>query len=326
MASHSTDPAFNPTAGPASGSPRIPGRTDTVLVIDDDADTLRMLTAVLEAAEISVLVATSGQGALDLLAHIVPDLILIDAVMPGLDGFETTVRIKANPAWAGVPVVFMTGLTESEHVVEAFEVGGTDYVRKPVNHTELLARVRVHMAQGRAMNASAASLDATGRRMIATDRAGNLLWYTPGAEETIGRLAPGWTRADDGLPPAFRDAVAGLLTRRDLAGATVRLDLKTAGSLELVVVAQYRENEVLIRLNELNPERDIARLGEKLGLTGRESEVLLWVSYGKASSDISQVLEISPRTVQKHLERIYEKLGVETRSAAAAIAIRAIGH
>lgn len=308
------------------GVAQAPGRTDTVLVIDDEPDTLRMLTAVLEAAEISVLVATSGQTALDLLGHIVPDLILIDAVMPGLDGFETTLRIKANPAWAGIPVVFMTGLTESEHVVEAFEVGGVDYVRKPVNHSELLARVRVHMAQGRAMNASAASLDATGRQMVATDRSGNLLWSTPGAEEAIGRLAPGWSRAAPSLPPVLRDTLASLLSRRDLAGATARLDLRGAGTVELVVVAQYRENEVLIRLNEINPERDAVRLGQKLGLTQREAEVLLWVSYGKASSDISLVLEISPRTVQKHLERIYEKLGVETRSAAAAIAIRSMGQ
>lgn len=305
---------------------RGPARGATILVVDDEPDALRMLTAMLEGAEISVLVATSGAAALELLGHIVPDLILMDALMPGLDGFETTAMIKANPAWAGVPVIFMTGLTESEHVVQAFEVGGTDYVRKPVNHSELLARVRVHMAQGRAMHASAASLDATGRQMVATDRAGNLLWCTPGAEQVLTRIEPDWARASGDLPAMMRGAVSNLLARTDLSGAMARIDLRGAGTLELVVVAQYRENEVLIRLNELNPERDVARLGEKLHLTQREAEVLLWVSYGKASSDISAVLEISPRTVQKHLERIYEKLGVETRSAAAAIAIRALGQ
>ncbi|MFV4641062.1 response regulator, partial [Mycobacterium tuberculosis] len=67
--------------------------------MDDEPDALRMITTVLESAEISVLVATSGQAAIDLLEHIVPDLILMDAVMPGLDGFETTVLIKANPAY-----------------------------------------------------------------------------------------------------------------------------------------------------------------------------------------------------------------------------------
>lgn len=305
---------------------RGPARGATILVVDDEPDALRMLTAMLEGAEISVLVATSGVAALDLLGHIVPDLILMDALMPGLDGFETTAMIKANPAWAGVPVIFMTGLTESEHVVQAFEVGGTDYVRKPVNHSELLARVRVHMAQGRAMHASAASLDATGRQMVATDRAGKLLWCTPGAEQVLARIEPEWSRATGDLPAMMRGAVSNLLSRADLSGAMARIDLRAAGTLELVVVAQYRDNEVLIRLNELNPERDVTRLGEKLHLTQREAEVLLWVSYGKASSDISAVLEISPRTVQKHLERIYEKLGVETRSAAAAIAIRALGQ
>jgi DNA-binding CsgD family transcriptional regulator len=87
-------------------------------------------------------------------------------------------------------------------------------------------------------------------------------------------------------------------------------------------VGRYRQNEVLIRINEMNPRQDVERLAGRLGLTSREAQVLLWVSYGKSSIDISEVLEISPRTVQKHLEHVYTKLGVETRSAAAAIAIR----
>ncbi len=302
-----------------------PGHTATVLVIDDEPDSLRMIATMLENAEISVLVATSGQAALDLLEHIVPDLILMDAVMPGLDGFETTVRIKQKPALANVPVIFMTGLTESEHVVEAFEVGGTDYVRKPVNLNELLARVRVHMAQGRAVQASLASLDATGRLMLATDAQGRLLWCTPRAEAAIARFSPDWNRDSRALPAELREPVERLLARDHSVGATMRTESKQATrTLEMVVIARYRENEVLIRLNELNPEHDVTVLRDRLQLTSREAEVLLWVSYGKASLDISDVLAISPRTVQKHLERIYEKLGVETRSAAAAVAIKAI--
>ncbi len=303
----------------------MPGHNDTVLLVDDEPDSLRMLTAALEAADISVLVATSGRAALDLLGHILPDLIIMDAVMPGMDGFETTVRIKQNLAQANIPVIFMTGLTESEHVVEAFEVGGVDYVRKPVNLVELLARVRVHMAQGRAVHAGMASLDATGRLMLSTDAQGSLLWCTPRAEQAITRVAPGWSRDAAALPPELRSPVARLLAKGDAAGASIRVEEAAgAGSLELVVIAHYRENEVLIRLNELNPGQDVIKLRDRLQITQREAEVLLWVSYGKSSSDISDVLTISPRTVQKHLERIYEKLGVETRSAAAAIAIRVV--
>lgn len=300
---------------------RIPGRSDTVLVIDDEPSTLSVITDTLESADITALVTTSGEAALDLLERFLPDLIIVDAVMPGIDGFETTVRIKRDPRLANIPVIFMTGLTESEHVVEAFEVGGVDYVRKPVNLNELLARVRVHMAQGRAAHASAASLDATGRLMLATDAKGSLLWCTPRAEAVISRIRPGWSRQDP-FPPELHGSVQRLL-QRGSAGATVRLDRDALdGMIELVLVARYRENEVLIRLNELNPRKDVERLAASLGLTMREAEVLLWGSYGKSSGDISDVLEISPRTVQKHLEHVYEKLGVETRSAAVAIAIR----
>jgi DNA-binding NarL/FixJ family response regulator len=304
----------------------VPTHRDTVLVVDDQPESLRLLTDTLESSGITVLVATSGQAAIDLLDHIVPDLVLMDAVMPGMDGFEATVRIKANPASRHVPVIFMTGLTESEHVIEGFEVGGVDYVRKPVNVHELLARVRVHMGHARAVQASTVSLDATGRMMLATDIAGQFLWCTPMAERAINRVEPGWSRESRQLPVPVRQTIERLLQRRDTLGVSLRIDMREPDgrdfALELVLIAQYRDNEVLIRLNQFDPAGDAARLQVRLGLTEREAEVLLWISYGKSNADISDVLEISPRTVQKHLERIYEKLGVETRAAAAAIAIR----
>ncbi|KUR74372.1 LuxR family transcriptional regulator [Novosphingobium sp. FSW06-99] len=298
---------------------------DTVLVVDDQPESLRMVTDTLEGSGISVLVATSGQAALDLMGHIVPDLVLMDAVMPGMDGFAATARIKANPATRHVPVIFMTGLTESEHVVEGFAVGGVDYVRKPVNVNELLARVRLHLGTARAVQASTIGLDATGRMMLATDLAGRLLWCSPLAQRAIARLEPGWTSDLGALPDAVRQTVERLLQRRDAPGTSLRIDFREETgdyALELVLIAQYRENEVLIRLDAFDPAGDAARLQTRLGLTEREAEVLLWISYGKSNADISDVLEISPRTVQKHLERIYEKLGVETRAAAAAMAIR----
>ncbi len=273
----------------------MPGRNATVMIVDDESNSLRMLTTALENAAISVLVATSGKAAIELLNHILPDLIIMDAVMPGMDGFETTERIKQNPRFASIPVIFMTGLTESEHVVEAFEVGGVDYVRKPVDLTELLARVRSHMANGRAVHASMASLDATGRLMMATDARGHLLWCTPGAEQAIVELAPEWQRDDDGVLPAeLRDAVMRLLATHSGVGSMVRVPFRQgSGTLEVALVARYRENEALIRLHEVNPEQDVAKLRDRQQLTQREAEVLLWVSYGKSSSDISDLLDIS---------------------------------
>ncbi|MCY1672003.1 DNA-binding response regulator [Novosphingobium sp. SL115] len=300
-------------------------RRDTVLVVDDKPDSLRFLTDTLESAGITVLVAISGKAALDLLEHIVPDLILMDAVMPGMDGFSTTALIKARAELAHVPVVFMTGLTESEHVIEGFEVGGVDYLRKPVNVHELLARVRVHIGHARAMHAGAAGLDATGRLMMATDPQGLLLWCTPMAEQAITKISPEWSREQGTLPAVLRGPIERLLGRNAGQGASAKVE-QADSTLELVVIAQYRENEVLIRLNELNPRADVERLQQRLSLTDREAEVLLWISYGKSNGMISEVLSISPRTVQKHLERIFEKLGVETRAAAAAVAIKVLGN
>ncbi len=303
----------------------IPPHRNTVLVVDDQPESLRLLTDTLESSGITVLVANSGQGAIDLIGHVVPDLVLMDAVMPGLDGFAATLLIKADPASRHVPVIFMTGLTDPAHVIEGFAAGAVDYLRKPVNVHELLVRVRLHLDQARALQASAAGLDATGRMLVSVDPAGRLLWCSPLAERAIARIEPGWSSARGDFPDAMRQTIERLMQRRDHPGASLRIDLRAADdgyALEVVVIAQYRDNELLLRLNPIDPLGDASRLRQRHGLTEREAEVLLWISYGKSNADISDVLEISPRTVQKHLERIYEKLGVETRAAAAAIAIR----
>lgn len=300
-------------------------RGGAVLIVDDEPDILQFLTAALHGAGFVVQVAMSGYGALEQLRHDLPDLILMDAVMPGLDGFGTTLRIKAIAPLAHIPVLFMTGLTESEHVVRGFAVGGADYVRKPVNIDELVARVRLHIGNGRALQASLAGLDAAGQLMLATDAEGDLLWCTPLAERMIARLAPDWIRTVAALPAPLALAVRRLLAMRDLPGACVRLE-QPNGTLDLSVIAHYRKKEALIGLHEVDQQADMRKLLEVLNLTLREAEVLLWVSYGKPSRVISDILRISPRTVDKHLERIFDKLGVESRSAAAAVAIRSIGR
>src|SRR6476659_9597371 len=145
---------------------------DIVLVVDDSPDTLSLLTEAIEAAGITVLVATSGDQALELVGHITPDTILMDAVMPGMDGFETCRRLKGVGAVAHVPIIFMTGLSETHHIVQGLEAGGVDYLTKPINIDELLARIRVHLANARAAWSVRAALDATGRFLLAVNRSG----------------------------------------------------------------------------------------------------------------------------------------------------------
>lgn len=295
-----------------------PLRRDTVLVVDDNPESLHFLIDTIERAGMTVLIATNGSDALELLEHAAPDLILIDAIMPGLDGFETTRAIKKQPRLADIPVIFMTGLTETEHAVRALDAGGIDYVRKPIAVEELLARMRVHLSGARVAQQGRSALDATGRHLLAVTREGRFLWATPQVERLMETVGEG-----EGLPLAFHTPLDRLLSPRENPGASLRFE---AGgeTIELVLVGSTRGEEVLIRLNLIREGVEVELLRERYGLTQREAEVLLWISYGKPNRVISEILGISPRTVNKHLEQVFEKLGVETRAAAAAFAVRTI--
>ena len=124
-------------------------RTDIVLIVDDVPDNLSLLHDALDEGGYTVLVATHGEAALQRASQAVPDIILLDAIMPGMDGFEVARRLKAQADTSHIPIVFMTGLTETEHVVAAFSAGGVDYVVKPIRPREVLARIESHMQAAR---------------------------------------------------------------------------------------------------------------------------------------------------------------------------------
>ena len=110
-----------------------------VLIVDDVPDNVAPLHDALDEAGYTVLVALSGEQALQRALQAQPDIVLLDAMMPGMDGFEVARRLKADARTAPIPVVFMTGLTETEHVVAALAAGGVDYVTKPLKPAEVLA-------------------------------------------------------------------------------------------------------------------------------------------------------------------------------------------
>jgi DNA-binding response OmpR family regulator/DNA-binding CsgD family transcriptional regulator len=278
---------------------------DTILVVDDTPDTLGLLTEALEQANLTVLVATDGRSAIKLLSHVTPDMILMDAMMPETDGFETCRQIKADPALTHLPVIFMTGLSDTEHVVLGLEAGGVDYVTKPIVINELLARIRVHLANARIANRTRMALDATGRFLLATTEDGKLIWCTPQAEKRLSDAVPGFSTAEFALPRG----------NRLQNGSRV---------LEFTFLSRTGPDEFLYRLTESGGGQEEAFIRDYLSLTTREAEVLIWIGRGKSNRDISDILGISPRTVNKHLEQIFTKLGVENRASAAALAVGAL--
>ena len=159
-----------------------------------------MLTDALEEAGMTVLVAREGEHALSIVEKVVPDVILMDALMPGADGFATCRRLKQNRALAHVPVIFMTGLTDTEHIIKGLEAGGVDYISKPIVPGELLARIRVHLANARMAHSARTALDAFGRFLLAASNTGLMLWYTPQAAKLLGVAFADFDREDYVLP------------------------------------------------------------------------------------------------------------------------------
>ena len=122
---------------------------ERVLIVDDTPANIQAVAGILKSEGYQLTIATSGQQALDILERIRPDLILLDVMMPELDGFETCQRLKASTLWREIPVIFLTARTEVTDIVRGFEVGAVDYVAKPFNAHELLARVKTHLTLDR---------------------------------------------------------------------------------------------------------------------------------------------------------------------------------
>jgi DNA-binding response OmpR family regulator len=300
---------------------------DLVLVVDDSPETLRLLTDALEEAGMTALVARDGQQALSIAEKVVPDVILMDAVMPGTDGFATCRKLKQNRSLAHVPIIFMTGLSDTEHIIQGLEAGGVDYITKPIVPGELLARIRVHLANARMAQSARIALDAFGRFLLATSRGGRVLWYTPQAAKLLGLVFTDFDRENYILPPdvqVWLNQCADTPPGAEAASLTLTARNAAAG-MQLIYVAQIGPDEYLLRLVEGAIEDDRKLLKRRLTVTEREAEVLLWIARGKSNRDIAEILGLSPRTVNKHLEQIYAKLGVENRASAAALAVRTIG-
>ncbi|MBB4378797.1 two component transcriptional regulator, LuxR family [Bradyrhizobium sp. Rc3b] len=295
-------------------------KRDVALVVDDSPETLRLLTDALDGAGMTVMVALDGAAAIRIIDQITPDIVLLDAVMPGIDGFETCRRLKRDAGLANVPVIFMTGLAETEHIVRGLEAGGVDYVTKPIVIEEMLARIRVHLGNARLTQSARAALDVSGRFLFAVDRHGNLLWATPQAQKLLSDHHG--AQADDFvLPPSLLQWLEQ--ARAKGSSKSQAACLPDNPQLRLYYMGETAPNEFLLRLSRESGTALPPEFTSELGLTTREGEVLAWLSKGKTNRDIAQILGLSPRTVDKHLEQIYAKLGVENRTAAAAIAANA---
>ncbi len=302
---------------------REPPSGQMVLIVDDAPDNLAVMHDALDESGYQVLVATSGETGLQRARANSPDLILLDAMMPGMDGFEVARRLKADPATEHIPIIFMTGLTETEHVVAAFEAGGSDYVSKPIRPMEVLARMAAQLHSARMVHQARTAMDAFGHATLSVEAAtGRIVWQTPLARKLMAEyFTPGCDVLPDRVQNWARQSIAARAQGQEVPPLSI---IQSARRLSCSIHAPVDQSEWLFVLYE---ESDAALLDAMMyafKLTVRESEVLYWVIKGKTNRDIGDILGTSPRTVNKHLEHVFEKLGVETRTAAAALVMQKV--
>jgi len=300
---------------PASGA-----SAARILIVDDTPANLSLLVDALYAAGYRPLVANSGEAALARLEQTVPDLVLLDMRMPGLDGMETFRRIQAREPWSEIPVIFMTAVEEPEQKVAAFAAGAVDYVTKPFNTDEVLARIGTHLRLKLLQKDLAAELawraetertlqDSLEQAVLVIARDGRVQFRTQRAGQLIARYFDPPEPADAELPRGLAELVrAGHSTRVAISGA--------AGELTIRVVADAASDApAMVLFEERRPLGDYAPL-RSLGLSEREAEVLYWISQGKSNPEIGVIIGAAAGTVKKHAENIFAKLGVEGRSTA----------
>ena len=314
---------MSPEAGSAKPGATTSGTTasGTILIVDDTPESLAFMNEALAGAGYTVLVAMDGEQALNIARLMTPDLILMDGVMPRMDGFETCRALKASPDSEDVPVIFLTGLSDSSDVLKGLEAGGVDYLTKPVNLDEMLARVQVHLSTAMKTKSARRARGEMGQPAFACDVNGTLLWATRVAEELLES-----TGADlESWQPVLSRDLPSWLTRSPERNATLRLTSEQA-EVSVRYLGRPLPGEYLMRfvLNEEVAARQALRAA--FDLTDRETQVLFWLSRGKTNQEIAQILEMSPRTVNKHLEPVFRKLGVENRTAAVATALAISGQ
>lgn len=287
-----------------------------ILVVDDSSDTVSMLNDALEQEGFSVLVALSGLQAISICKKITPDLILLDAIMPDLNGFDTCKKLKENPKLESIPVIFMTGLDSQDNVESSFDSGAVDYIQKPIRIAELCARIKAHIKKSKQLTTSRELLDSAGMVTIAVDECGSIVWSTP---EAIVQLE------NQGFNKISLVNEFPLLIKKWLQLAKPG-DKTTLEGNEASITLKFdrkKENNFLINIIKEKPKVDESLvLAKAFNLTQRESEVLYWVSQGKSNKELALILDISPRTANKHLESIFEKMYVENRTSAANMAIK----
>jgi DNA-binding CsgD family transcriptional regulator len=204
-----------------------------------------------------------------------------------------------------------------DDLLRGFEEGAVDYIVKPFRNEEVLARIGAHLNQARLVSRTEQALSNSKLAALAVDRKGHITWMTQTASNLLGETTL--------LPKPLLDwAVATIRTKPEAEVGSFSFNQQGINLAAKLFPCANKLEYIVFLQKQAGGDWDVQALKGSLGLTAREAEVLMWISRGKTNQDIGMILGNSPRTVNKHLEHIFEKLGVATRSAAVAMAMAQI--
>ncbi|WP_339138465.1 MAG: response regulator transcription factor [Candidatus Electrothrix sp. GW3-4] len=269
----------------------------TVLIVDDDPFGIIQLQILLKDSGYELITASDGASAIEIVSRQQPDIILLDIIMPNMDGYETCQRLKENEGPEGIPIIFLSGLHSTEEKINAFEAGGVDYITKPFSEKEVLIRLRTHL-----------TLHRVNKRLV---------------HELENR--------DEELQnkeSKVQDANTAL---------KVLLSAIEEEKKELAERVQFKaEKLILPKVRELSEERDAEKQeallleiehvfqkltkpfvpgGIELGkaLSPTELQIVNLIKQGKSSKEISEICNISVSTIASHRKTIRKKLNITNR-------------
>jgi len=328
------------------------GPSRRVLVIDDTPANLKVAVAHLKAHGLEVLTARDGDAGVKRAVLTTPDVILLDIQMPGIDGYATCRRLKSTPETSGIPVIFMTARTATDDKLRGFEVGGVDYVTKPFDAPELVARVRAQIQivqlqeqlEERNLDLEARVAERTAalqRELDAKERyeqeRAQLLEMGRVQSDQLRELTRRWldergekdrdladtlnARVVDRLDEVRRRIEQARLAARDPESAATEA---VPGLLDAAVELLEPVTRLVTELGEDlrapgAPPLDTSRL---LRLSSRETEVLQLLLAGKQNKEIAYALDVARTTVSTYRVRIMEKLEVQDTASMLRLAIR----
>ncbi|RWX51704.1 regulatory protein, luxR family [Candidatus Electrothrix marina] len=270
----------------------VTSRTD-VLIVDDDEGTRLTIKHIVESAGYQARTAAGGHDALKMAQGKLPDIIILDLVMPEIDGYEVCRRLKADPRSAQVPIIFLSGLISAQEKVKAFDAGGIDYIVKPCSTVELLARLHTHLTIQRTRNSLAeevrnqtVELEKKNKDLQETNLVLKRLLHEIEEEKKEVSQIMQINIERFILPDLDRIAEAPIQQRYQLRD-TIRTNLKDISS---PVTGKNIDAYSL--------------------LTPTELRVLNLIRQGRSSKEIAQALNIAPQTVATHRKKIRKKLNI----------------